>query len=302
MMKKCNLTHLEELEAESIHVLRETAAQFTNSALLFSGGKDSLVCLHLIAKAFYPANSPFVALHVDTGHNFPEVMEFRDKVLKQYKMKLFDRKVEDAIAEGLVHDETGIGATRNELQIPVLLDAIEHHKFDVCIGGARRDEEKARAKERFFSHRDDFGQWDPKNQRPEIWDLYNGKKNQGEHFRVFPISNWTELDVWTYLKMENIPLPSLYFSHKRKCYQRDGVWYGHADYVKLKENEKLEEKVVRFRSIGDVTCTGACESEANNIDDIIAEVASATTTERGTRGDDKKSETSMEDRKQQGYF
>jgi sulfate adenylyltransferase subunit 2 len=270
--------------------------------LLFSGGKDSLVCLHLIAKAFYPANSPFVALHVDTGHNFPEVMEFRDKVLKQYNMKLFDRKVEDAIAEGLVHDETGVGATRNELQIPVLLDAIEHHKFDACLGGARRDEEKARAKERFFSHRDDFGQWDPKNQRPEIWDAFNGKKNQGEHFRVFPISNWTELDVWTYLKHENIPLPSLYFSHKRKCYERDGVWYGHADYIKLKDDEKLEEKVVRFRSIGDVTTTGACLSTANNLDDIIAEVASATTTERGTRGDDKKSETSMEDRKQQGYF
>lgn len=301
-MKKCNLTHLEELEAESIHVLRETAAQFSSSALLFSGGKDSLVCLHLIAKAFYPANSPFVALHVDTGHNFPEVMKFRDEVLEQYKMKLFDRKVEDAIEEGLVHDETGIGATRNELQIPVLLDAIEHHKFDACLGGARRDEEKARAKERFFSHRDDFGQWDPKNQRPEIWDAFNGKKNQGEHFRVFPISNWTELDVWTYLKQENIPLPSLYFSHKRKCYERDGVWYGHADYVQLKKGEKLVDKVVRFRSIGDVTCTGACESKADNIDDIIAEVASATTTERGTRGDDKKSETSMEDRKQQGYF
>jgi len=270
--------------------------------LLFSGGKDSLVCLHLIAKAFYPANSPFVALHVDTGHNFPEVMEFRDKVLKQYNMKLFDRKVEDAIAEGLIHDETGVGATRNELQIPVLLDAIEHHKFDACLGGARRDEEKARAKERFFSHRDDFGQWDPKNQRPEIWDAFNGKKSQGEHFRVFPISNWTELDVWTYLKQENIPLPSLYFSHKRKCYERDGVWYGHADYVELKKGEKLVDKVVRFRSIGDVTTTGACLSTANNIDDIIAEVASATTTERGTRGDDKKSDTSMEDRKQQGYF
>ena len=255
-MKKCNLTHLEELEAESIHVLRETAAQFSSSTLLFSGGKDSLVCLHLIAKAFYPANAPFVALHVDTGHNFPEVMKFRDEVLEQYKMKLFDRKVEDAIAEGLIKDEIGIGATRNELQIPVLLDAIDHHKFDACLGGARRDEEEARAKERFFSHRDDFGQWDPKNQRPEIWDAFNGKKNQGEHFRVFPISNWTELDVWTYLKQENIPLPSLYFSHKRKCYKRDGVWYGHADYIKLKDDEKLEEKVVRFRSIGDVTTTG----------------------------------------------
>lgn len=301
-MKKCNLTHLEELEAESIHVLREAAAQFSSSTLLFSGGKDSLVCLHLIAKAFYPANAPFVALHVDTGHNFPEVMKFRDEVLEQYKMKLFERKVEDAIAEGLIKDEIGIGATRNELQIPVLLDAIEHHKFDACLGGARRDEEKARAKERFFSHRDDFGQWDPKNQRPEIWDAFNGKKNQGEHFRVFPISNWTELDVWTYLKQENIPLPSLYFSHKRKCYERDGVWYGHADYIKLKDDEKLVDKVVRFRSIGDVTTTGACLSTANNLDDIIAEVASATTTERGTRGDDKKSDTSMEDRKQQGYF
>ena len=301
-MKKCNLTHLEELEAESIHVLRETSAQFSNPCLLFSGGKDSLVCLHLIAKAFYPANSPFVALHVDTGHNFPEVIKFRNEILEKYKVKLFDRKVDDAIQEGLVHDETGIGATRNELQIPVLLDAIENHKFDACIGGARRDEEKARAKERFFSHRDDFGQWDPKNQRPEIWDLFNGRKNQGEHFRVFPISNWTELDVWNYIKQEQISLPSLYFSHKRKCYKRDGVWYAYADYIKLKEGEKIVEKKIRFRSIGDVTCTGACESEANNIDDIIAEVASADTTERGTRGDDKKSETSMEDRKQQGYF
>jgi len=301
-MKKCNLTHLEELEAESIHVLRETSAQFSNPSLLFSGGKDSLVCLHLIAKAFYPANSPFVALHVDTGHNFPEVIKFRNEILEKYKVKLFDRKVDDAIQEGLVHDETGIGATRNELQIPVLLDAIENHKFDACIGGARRDEEKARAKERFFSHRDDFGQWDPKNQRPEIWDLFNGRKNQGEHFRVFPISNWTELDVWNYIKQEQISLPSLYFSHKRKCYKRDGVWYAYADYIKLKDGENLVEKKIRFRSIGDVTCTGACESEANNIDDIIAEVASADTTERGTRGDDKKSETSMEDRKQQGYF
>ena len=301
-MSKCNLTQLEELEAESIHVLRETASQFDNATLLFSGGKDSLVCLQLIVKAFYPANSPFTELHVDTGHNFPEVMKFRDEVMEKFKFKLFDRKVEDAIKEGLVQDETGVGATRNELQIPVLLDAIENHKFDACIGGARRDEEKARAKERFFSHRDDFGQWDPKNQRPEIWDLFNGRKNQGEHFRVFPISNWTELDVWNYIKQEQISLPSLYFSHKRKCYKRDGVWYAYADYIKLKDGENLVEKKIRFRSIGDVTCTGACESKAETIDDIIAEVASATTTERGTRGDDKKSETSMEDRKQQGYF
>jgi sulfate adenylyltransferase subunit 2 len=301
-MSKCNLTQLEELEAESIHVLREAAAQFSNASLLFSGGKDSLVCLHLIAKAFYPANSPFVALHVDTGHNFPMVMKFRDEVLEKYKMKLFDRKVEDAIAEGLVQDETGIGATRNELQIPVLLDAIEHHKFDVCLGGARRDEEKARAKERMFSHRDDFGQWDPKNQRPEIWDLFNGRKSQDEHFRVFPISNWTELDVWNYIKKEEIPLPDLYFSHERDCYERDGIWYAYFDYIQLKKDEKIEKRKVRFRSIGDVTCTGACESEATTIDDIIAEVASATTTERGTRADDKKSDTSMEDRKQQGYF
>ena len=301
-MNKCNLTQLEELEAESIHVLRETAAQFSSASLLFSGGKDSLVCLHLIAKAFYPANSPFVALHVDTGHNFPMVMKFRDEVLEKYKMKLFDRKVEDAIKEGLVQDETGVGATRNELQIPVLLDAIEHHKFDACIGGARRDEEKARAKERFFSHRDDFGQWDPKNQRPEIWDLYNGRKNQGEHFRVFPISNWTELDVWNYIKKEEIPLPALYFSHERDCYKRDGVWYAYADYVQLKKGEKIEKKKVRFRSIGDVTCTGACESEANTIDDIIAEVASATTTETWYGGDDKKSRDEYGRSKQQGYF
>lgn len=301
-MKKQNFTHLDELEAESIHVIREASAQFSNTSLLFSGGKDSLVCLHLIAKAFYPANSPFVALHVDTGHNFPEVIKFRNEILEKYKVKLFDRKVEDAIKEGLVQDETGVAATRNELQIPVLLDAIESHKFDACIGGARRDEEKARAKERFFSHRDDFGQWDPKNQRPEIWDLYNGRKSQGEHFRLFPISNWTELDVWNYIKQENIPLPSLYFSHERECYKRDGVWYAYADYVQLKKDEKVEKKRVRFRSIGDITCTGACESNANDIDDIITEVTSATTTERGTRGDDKKSETSMEDRKQQGYF
>ena len=233
----------------------EKPAQFSGASLLFSGGKDSLVCLHLIAKAFYPANSPFVALHVDTVHNFPMVMKFRDEVLEKYKMKLFDRKVEDAIKEGLVQDETAVGATRNELQIPVLLDAIEQHKFDACIGGARRDEEKARAKERFFSHRDDFGQWHPKNQRPEIWDLYNGRKNQGEHFRIFPISNWTELDVWNYIKKEKIPLPNLYFSHERDCYKRDGVWYAYADYVQLKKGEKIEKKKVRFRSIGDVTCT-----------------------------------------------
>ena len=223
----------------------EKRLQFSSSSLLFSGGKDSLVCLHLIAKAFYPANSPFVALHVDTGHNFPEVMEFRDEVLKQYNVTLFDRKVEDAIKEGLVHDETGIGATRNELQIPVLLDAIEHHKFDVCIGGARRDEEKARAKER-FSHRDDFGQWDPKNQRPEIWDAFNGKKTQGEHFRVFPISNWTELDVWTYIKQENIPLPSLYFSHIKENVINGRSFTGHADYVQLKKGEKLSRQSSSF--------------------------------------------------------
>lgn len=301
-MSKCNLTQLEELEAESIHVLRETASQFDNATLLFSGGKDSLVCLQLIVKAFYPANSPFTALHVDTGHNFPEVMKFRDEVMEKFKFKLFDRKVEDAIKEGLVQDETGVGATRNELQIPVLLDAIENHKFDACVGGARRDEEKARAKERFFSHRDDFGQWDPKNQRPELWNLFNAKHFEGEHFRVFPISNWTEMDVWGYILRENIAIPSLYYAHERKVLWRNNSWIPKSEYLQIDDNEEIVTKKIRFRTLGDITITGGIESDADTLEKIVAEVAAMRETERGNRADDKRSESAMEDRKRQGYF
>jgi len=282
--------------------MREVAAQFERPVLLFSGGKDSILMVHLARKAFSPAKIPFPLVHVDTGHNFPETLEFRDRLVQEVGATLHAGSVQASIDSGKQKEEEGLNPSRNRLQILTLLETLDELKADAALGGGRRDEEKARAKERFFSHRDRFGQWDPKNQRPEIWDLYNGRKSQGEHFRVFPISNWTELDVWTYLKQEKVELPSLYFSHERKCYQRDGVWYAHFDWIKLKKDEKVVKKTVRFRSIGDVTCTGAYESDAKNIDDIIAEVASATSTERGTRGDDKKSDSSMEDRKQQGYF
>lgn len=297
-----NLTHLKELESESIFILREVAAQFENPVLLFSGGKDSIVCLHLARKAFFPANVPFTLLHVDTGHNFPEAIEYRDALVKKYNLRLVVASVQEAIDKGLVREEKGYNASRNALQTVPLLEAIESNKFDAAIGGARRDEEKARAKERFFSHRDEFGQWDPKNQRPELWNIFNGRKNIGEHFRVFPISNWTEMDVWQYIFQEQIELPSLYFSHKRNVFQRDGQWLAECDFIMRKPHEEVEERIVRFRTVGDMTCTGAVESVASTLEDIIQEVASSRTTERGTRADDKRSEAAMEDRKKQGYF
>lgn len=295
--------HLDELEAESIFVIRELAAQFERPALLFSGGKDSIVVSHLARKAFWPAKIPFPMLHIDTGHNFPETLEYRDWwVTEELGAKLLVRYVQDSIDQGKVTEEKGYNASRNALQTVTLLDAIEELKLDCAIGGARRDEEKARAKERFFSHRDDFGQWDPKNQRPELWNIFNGKKNMGEHFRVFPISNWTEMDVWQYIKRENIKLPSLYFSHQREVIERDGVLLFNSDVLVTKPNETPQTKTIRFRTIGDMTCTGAVESTATTLDEIILEVAASRTTERGTRADDKRSEAAMEDRKKAGYF
>lgn len=299
---KYRLTHIEELEAEAIYVIREAYAQFQNPCILFSGGKDSIVVSYLATKAFKPANIPFTLVHIDTGHNFPETLTYRDEFVKSIGAKLVVGYVQESINDGKVAEEKGKDASRNKAQSVTLLDTIEKHKFDAALGGARRDEEKARAKERFFSHRDDFGQWDPKNQRPELWNLFNGKKNQGEHFRVFPISNWTEMDVWQYLKQENIPLPSLYFSHQRECVKRGDTILAFSDYITLKENEKKEMMTVRFRTIGDLTITGAIESTANNIDDIILEVAAARQTERGNRADDQRSESSMEERKKEGYF
>ena len=301
-MTDYHLNHLKELEAESIFILREVAAQFENPCLLFSGGKDSITVLHLALKAFYPANIPFTLLHVDTGHNFQEALDFRDKIVEKYGLRLIVASVQEAIDKGLVREEKGYTASRNALQTVPLLEAIEKNKFDCAIGGARRDEEKARAKERFFSHRDEFGQWDPKNQRPEPWTIFNDRKHLGEHFRVFPISNWTEMDVWQYIYQDKIEMPSLYFSHKRNVFERDGVWYADTEYMQKKPNEVAEERVVRFRTIGDITCTGAVFSEAATVEDIIQEVASSRTTERGTRADDKRSEAAMEDRKKAGYF
>jgi len=256
----------------------------------------------LAKKAFYPARIPFPLIHIDTGHNFPETIEFRDNLVKNLGVTLIVGSVQEAIDKGMVKEETGINASRNSLQIVTLLDTLEKEKIDAAMGGARRDEEKARAKERFFSHRDEFGQWDPKNQRPELWNLFNGKKNNGEHFRVFPISNWTEMDVWEYIKLENIALPSLYFSHKRKCIVRDGVILAASKYINLKEGEEITEKIVRYRTCGDMPITGAVYSEADTIEKIIDEIATTRTTERGTRADDKRGETAMEDRKKAGYF
>lgn len=301
-MENETLTHLKELEAESIFVIREVAAQFERPALLFSGGKDSIVLCHLARKAFWPARLPFPLLHIDTGHNFPETLEYRDRLAAQIGAKLIVRTVQESIDRGRAVEEKGPSASRNALQTVTLLDAIEEFKFDAAMGGARRDEEKARAKERFFSHRDDFGQWDPKNQRPELWNLFNGKKRLGEHFRVFPISNWTEMDVWQYLLMEEIELPSLYFTHQRACIERDGILLAHSEYIPLKPGETPRELQVRFRTIGDITCTGAVLSPASSMTEIIREVAATRVTERGTRADDRRSEAAMEDRKKVGYF
>jgi sulfate adenylyltransferase subunit 2 len=301
-MNRYHLTHLKELEAESIFIIREVVAQFENPVLLFSGGKDSIVCHHLARKAFYPANVPFPLMHVDTGHNFEELYKFRDQLVKETNAKLIIASVQKSIDEGKVTEEKGINSSRNKLQTTTLLDAIEDHQFDCAMGGARRDEEKARAKERFFSHRDDFGQWDPKNQRPEIWNLFNGKKNFGEHFRAFPISNWTEMDIWQYILQEKIKIPSLYFSHQRDCFIRNGVVMGKTSFTKTKQEEEITNMQVRFRTIGDATCTGATISNANTIEKIIEEVTSSRITERGGRADDKRSEAAMEDRKKEGYF
>ncbi len=301
-MYNYSINHLKELESESIYVMREVAAQFEKPVLMFSGGKDSIVMTHLARKAFYPARIPFPLLHVDTGHNFDETIRFRDELVAEIGAKLIVGSVQESIDKGRVKEETGFNASRNGLQIVTLLDSLEEHKFDAALGGGRRDEEKARAKERFFSHRDEFGQWDPKNQRPELWNLFNGRKHMGEHFRVFPISNWTEMDVWQYILMEEIKIPNLYFSHTRPCFVRDGVILAYSDFMNLREDEKLEDMQVRFRTIGDMTCTGAVLSDADNLEKIIDEVAATRTTERGGRADDKRSETAMEDRKKQGYF
>jgi sulfate adenylyltransferase subunit 2 len=295
-------THLQILENEAIHVMREVAAQFERPALLFSGGKDSIVMVHLARKAFYPARIPFPLIHIDTGHNFPETIEFRDWLVRETGAKLIVGHVQDSINEGKVVEETGPEASRNGLQTVTLLETLKKHQIDAALGGGRRDEEKARAKERFFSHRDIFGQWDPKNQRPELWSLYNGKKNQGEQFRVFPISNWTEMDVWQYIALENIAIPSIYFAHKRKVFNRRGTWLDDNDFIQRYSDEQPEEMIVRFRTIGDATCTGAVLSGASSLDEIIQEVAAARQTERGNRHDDKRSETAMEDRKRAGYF
>jgi len=301
-MNKYHLTHLNELEAESIFVIREVVAQFENPVLLFSGGKDSIVCHHLARKAFYPANVPFPLMHVDTGHNFEELYKFRDQLVKETNAKLIIASVQKSIDEGKVTEEKGINSSRNKLQTTTLLDAIEDHQFDCAMGGARRDEEKARAKERFFSHRDDFGQWDPKNQRPELWNLFNGKKNFGEHFRAFPISNWTEMDIWQYILQEKIKIPSLYFSHQRDCFTRNGVVMAKTSFIETKSEEQITNMQVRFRTIGDATCTGATISNADSLEKIIDEVTSSRITERGGRADDKRSEAAMEDRKKEGYF
>jgi len=296
------LNHLKELESESIYVLREVAAQFERPVILFSGGKDSIVVTYLVYKAFYPAKLPFPLLHIDTGHNFDETIDYRDRLVEKLGARLVVGSVQESIDSGRVKEEKGYNASRNRLQTTTLLDTIEKYKFDACIGGARRDEEKARAKERFFSHRDEFGQWNPKNQRPELWNNFNGKKNMGEHFRVFPISNWTEMDVWQYIYAEKIEMPSLYFTHTRRCVLRDGVWLAAEPCLSLRPDEEVVTQRVRCRTIGDITCTGLTVSEANSLEDIIDEIAATRVTERGGRADDKRSETAMEDRKKEGYF
>jgi sulfate adenylyltransferase subunit 2 len=297
------LTHLEVLEAESIQIIREVAAEFEKPALLFSGGKDSIVMLRLAEKAFWPARIPFPVVHIDTGHNFPEVIEYRDRRVAELGVKLIVGSVPEAIEAGTLVDETGPRASRNRLQTPVLLETIARGKFDAVFGGARRDEEKARAKERVYSFRDEFGQWDPKNQRPELWNLYNGRRRVGEHIRVFPISNWTELDVWQYIADDRIEIPSIYFAHQRPVFERDGMLMAEMGLLPHLPGECVEERTVRFRTVGDMTCTAAVASTASTVDDVIAEIAATRITERGaSRADDKFSEAAMEDRKREGYF
>ena len=300
-MSSYHLDHLQFLETEAIHIMREVAAEFERPAILFSGGKDSICLLRLAEKAFRPSDIPMPLLNVDTGHHFPELNEFRDRRAAQLGGKLIVRTVEDAIAKGIAVPTPG-EISRNRLQIPTLLAAVEEFHFDCAIGGARRDEEKSRAKERFFSFRDGFGQWDPKNQRPEIWNIYNGRVNPGEHMRVFPLSNWTEMDVWEYVKREQLEVPTIYFSHQRKCFRRNGQWLPVTDLLTPKPNEEVKELVVRVRTIGDIISTGMVESPADSVDDILAEIAAARVTERGSRADDKSSEAAMEDRKKAGYF
>ncbi len=295
------LSHLDSLESEAVHIFREAAAEFERPVLLFSGGKDSIVMLHLAMKAFWPAKVPFGLLHVDTGHNFPEVLEYRDRTAERYRLRLEVASVQDYIDDGRLRERPD--GTRNPLQTVPLLDAINTHRFDAVFGGGRRDEEKARAKERVFSLRDEFGQWDPRRQRPELWSLYNGKHRPGEHVRVFPLSNWTELDVWQYIEQERIELPQIYFAHAREVFLRDGMWLTPGEWGGPKESERVEKRLVRYRTVGDMSCTGAVDSDAVTLADVIAEIAASTLTERGaTRADDKMSEAAMEDRKREGYF
>lgn len=301
-MSSYSLTHLKQLESEAIFIMREVASQFERPVLLFSGGKDSIVMVRLAQKAFWPAKIPFPLMHIDTGHNFPETIEFRDNLVKKIGAELMVRTVQESIDKGRAVEEKGPNPSRNALQTITLLDAIEEFKFDAAFGGARRDEEKARAKERFFSHRDEFGQWDPRNQRPELWNLFNGRKQVGEHFRVFPLSNWTEMDVWQYIAMEQLEIPEIYFTHQREVVERNGVLLAKCEHITLMRGEQYENRQIRFRTVGDMTCTGAVESGADTIEAIIQEVAVATVTERGGRADDKRSEAAMEDRKKQGYF
>ena len=295
-------SNINSLENEAIYIIREVAAQFEKPVLLFSGGKDSITLVSLAVKAFYPAKIPFPLMHIDTGHNFPETIEFRDKLVKELGVELIVRNVQDSIDQGKVKEESGRYSSRNMLQTTTLLDAIEEFKFDACIGGARRDEEKARAKERIFSVRDDFGQWDEKNQRPELFDMLNGQIELGQNVRVFPISNWTELDVWTYIERENLEIPSIYFAHKRDIFMRDGLIWSASEHVYRDEEEEVEERMVRFRTVGDMSCTAAVDSYATTISDVVAEIRKSSISERGARIDDKRSEAAMEKRKQQGYF
>jgi sulfate adenylyltransferase subunit 2 len=296
------LTHLDALESESVFIMREVAAEFERPVLLFSGGKDSIVLLRIAEKAFRPARFPFPVMHIDTGHNFPEVLEFRDRRVEQLGERLIVASVQESIDKGRVREEPG-NPSRNRLQTTTLLDAIKEHNFDSVFGGARRDEEKARAKERVFSLRDEFGQWEPKAQRPELWNLYNGRIRKGQHMRVFPISNWTEMDVWQYIEREELEVPSIYFSHERDVFRRDNMWLATSEFLPPKADEQVQRMTVRYRTVGDMTCTGAVDSRAGTLEDIILEVAAARITERGaTRADDAFSETSMEDRKREGYF